>query len=551
VQRFTRALLGSSVAVVAAGALGATSLATAATAAPTIPAPAKATSPVAASESATGVNGVKWRTCTDASLAKAGAVCGFVSLPLDYAHPNRAKIQIAVSMVKHTVAASKYQGVLLVNPGGPGGSGLGLATLGQYVPNHAGDAYDWIGFDPRGVGSSKPSLSCDPNYFAGPRPLYEPVTPRLEKIWLSRSKGYAKACGKDGGALLSHMKTVDSARDMDRIRAALGQKKINYYGFSYGTYLGQVYATLFPQQVRRMVFDSNVDPRKVWYQANLDQDIAFERNIKIWFAWLAKYDSVYHLGKTQKAVEAKFYKQRYALLKKPAGGVVGPDEWSDIFLEAGYYQFTWLDLGKLWADYNTTHDAKPLIDAANDTNGVGDDNGFAVYSAVQCTDAQWPTSWAKWKRDNWKTFAKAPFETWGNAWFNAPCLFWPAKAGKPVRVNGAKVPPVLLVDETLDAATPYSGSLEVRKLFPKSRLLALPGGTTHAGSLYGNACEDDLIAAYLATGKLPARVKGSGPDATCAPLPVPDPTDVAPSAAAQSQAQSQAQTQARASAQLR
>ena len=91
---------------------------------------------------------------------------------------------------------------------------------------------------------------------------------------------------------------------MDSIRQALGLKQISYYGFSYGTYLGQVYSTLFPSHVRRLIMDSNVDPRKVWYQANLDQDVAFERNINIWFGWLAKYDSVYHLGATRQAVVA-------------------------------------------------------------------------------------------------------------------------------------------------------------------------------------------------------------------------------------------------------
>jgi pimeloyl-ACP methyl ester carboxylesterase len=103
------------------------------------------------------------------------------------------------------------------------------------------------------------------------------------------------------------MTTVDSARDMDSIRAALGQNKISYYGFSYGTYLGQVYSTLFPSHVRRLIMDSNVDPRKVWYQANLDQDIAFNRNIKIWFGWLAQHHSFYHLGNTEKAVEHRWY----------------------------------------------------------------------------------------------------------------------------------------------------------------------------------------------------------------------------------------------------
>jgi hypothetical protein len=109
--------------------------------------------------------------------------------------------------------------------------------------------------------------------------------------------------------------------------------------------------------------------------------------------------------------------------------------------------------------------------------------------------------------------------SWQNFWFNAPCKYWPAKAHKPVRITGAGAPRTLLVDQTEDAATPYSGSLEVRKLFPKSRLIALPGGTSHADSLSGNQCLDDRIAAYLSKGRLPARKAGNRADATCRPRP--------------------------------
>jgi pimeloyl-ACP methyl ester carboxylesterase len=537
VRSLRTTLFGSSVVVAAVGALAATTLSSSAAAAPAatvapVAAPAAKPAAAPAANVAAAGKGLTWGACADPDLTKAGVVCAMLSVPLDYSKPKGTKIQLALSMVKRKVSSRRYQGVMLVNPGGPGGSGLGLATLGQYVPKGAGDAYDWIGFDPRGVGASKPSLSCDPNYFAGPRPLYEPLTPQLERTWLARSKAYAQACAKAGGALLGHMKTTDSARDMESIRVALGQKQINFYGFSYGTYLGQVYATLFPSRLRRAVFDGVVNPKRVWYAANLDQDLAFERNMKIWFAWLAKYDAVYHLGKTAQQVEDLFYTTRYELAQKPAGGVVGADEWTDLFLSAAYYQLTWLDLGKLWADYNTTKDATTLVRVYNST--VGDDNTFAVYNAVQCTDTQWPKSWAQWRRDNWRTFADARYATWSNAWFNAPCLYWPAKAGKAVNVNGTKVAPILLISETLDAPTPYTGALQARALFPKSRLLALPGGTTHSGSLFGNACQDNLIADYLLTGKLPARKKGAGPDAVCAPLPVPDPTAVVPEAPAAS-----------------
>src|SRR3982750_2150147 len=216
---------------------------------------------------------VSWGVCTAASLKSRNAECGFLTVPLDYAHPGGTKIKLAVSRIKHKSTAADYQGVMLTNPGGPGGSGLTLSVLGDYVPDGVGGDYDWIGFDPRGVGSSVPSLSCDTEYFGYARPYYVPVTRSLERTWLAKAEGYAKACDRAGGALLDHVKTTDTVADMESIRKALGAKQINYYGFSYGTYLGQVYSTLHPNQVRRMVLDGNVDPRRVWYDANLDQDI--------------------------------------------------------------------------------------------------------------------------------------------------------------------------------------------------------------------------------------------------------------------------------------
>jgi len=486
----------------------------------TLPASASA-KPAVRSAAAAPAAAIKWGKCSNATLQSRHAQCGFVTAPLDYSKPSGATIKLAVSRVVHTVPNAQYQGPMLVNPGGPGGSGLIYSILGEFVPKHAGAAYDWIGFDPRGVGSSQPSISCLPNYMAGPRPPYRPTSDAILDAWLKRSKSYATACGKDQPALLEHMKTTDAARDMDTIRKALGADQINYYGFSYGTYLGQVYSTLFPTRVRRIVLDSNVDPRNVWYEANLNQDTAFERNVGIWFAWLAKYDNVYHLGKTEDAVRALFFEQENSLIDHPIGGVVGPDEWDDIFLQAPYYQSTWLDLGKLFSNWVANHKPGPMVAAYKGTEAPGDDNGFAVYNSVQCSDVQWPQKWSTWSEDNWRTDRVAPFLTWNNAWFNAPCLYWPAAAGKPTDVHGGNM--ALLIDETLDAATPYEGSLQVRKLFPKSSLLAEPGGTTHADSLFGNACVDNTIARYLADGTLPARKAGNGPDATCKPLPVPVP----------------------------
>ena len=491
----------------------------------TVAAPAAAVTPSAATQVAFKPKPIKWGRCESASLRSLKAKCGYLSVPLDYDRPKGKKIKLAVSRVARSVKKADYQGVMLVNPGGPGGSGLTLSTYGQYIPDQAGAAYDWIGFDPRGVGSSKPALTCDGRYFSYDRPKYVPAGTKGEKVWLKRAKGYAQDCAKAGGALLDNLKTTDNVKDMDVIRKALGQKQINFYGFSYGSYIGQVYATQYPTRVRRMVLDGVVDPSKSVYQANLDQDVAFDANMDVFFAWVAEHDAVYKLGKSAAMVEKQYYKQLKALDKKAAGGKIGGDEWTDIFLSAGYYVFGWEDVASAFSGWVHKGDWKTLKSLYDESSGQGPgaDNGFAMYLATQCTDMQWPKKWSTWKQDNAAIHAKAPFMTWANAWYNAPCRYWEGEVGKPVKVNGAKAPAILLIAETHDAATPFPGALEARKRFPKSVLIEGVGGTTHSGSLNGIACTDDTIAAYLKDGTLPKRVSGNKSDKQCDPVPQPKP----------------------------
>jgi pimeloyl-ACP methyl ester carboxylesterase len=470
-----------------------------------------------------GVGTVTWGACVDPTLVAFGAECGMLTVPLDYTNPRGTKVQLALSRVRHTVPDAQYQGVMLINPGGPGGSGLIFSIFATFVPNGAGGAYDWIGFDPRGVGASIPALSCIPDYSVGPRPAYEPTTRAIETAWLKRSNDYASACARNGRDLLNHIKTTDNVQDMNAIRSALGEKQINYYGFSYGTYLGQVFATMYPSKVRRMVLDANVDPRRVWYPANLDQDVAFEKVAHLFFDWIARHDSTYHLGTLEKTVEAAYYGAIDTLRATPRG-TLGPAEWEDAFLLAGYVQSTWPDVASALAAFVNSDDPAPATALYESFDAPGNDNGTAMYLGTECTDARWPRNWSIWQRDNTRVAQQAPFLTWGNAWFNAPCAFWPAKSSQPVDVRGKKLPPFLLLSETLDAATPFSGSLEVRKLFSSASLIATEGGTTHANSLAGNACVDDRIAAYLQDGTTPTRLRGSGPDVVCQAMPEPEPT---------------------------
>ncbi|MFB4316713.1 alpha/beta fold hydrolase [Actinomadura sp. 21ATH] len=485
-------------------------------------APARTAAPAAASS-------IAWGACptdvTGGAYLK-NAECGQVEVPLDYGKPDGRKISVAVSRVKATDRAN-YQGVLLGNPGGPGGSGLYLSGgLASWLPKEVAARYDIIGFDPRGVESSKPAISCVPGHSDPTRPDYVPANAKEEKVWLARSKAYADACQKKFGWMLPHMRTTNSARDVDAIRKALGAPQISYYGFSYGTYLGATYATMFPGNVKRMVWDGNVDSRNVWYEGQLRQNEAFERNMKLWWGWVAKHDSIYHLGTTAKQVEATYYRTRAAAEKAPIGGKIGPSELDDIMLSAGYNTAYYIPFAQILSAWVTEKDPAPLLEWVSEGGG---DNSLAVYLAVQGVDAPWPPKWKTWHRDAARQYASGiRFNSWSNTWFNAPIHYWGAKAGKAVKLGDARgrVAPFLLVQSTLDAATPYSGGPQMRKLFPSATLLAERGGKTHSNTLNGNACLDDKVAAYLADGTLAPRRPGNGADVSCDALPAlndPDP----------------------------
>ncbi|TYK48278.1 alpha/beta hydrolase [Actinomadura decatromicini] len=444
--------------------------------------------------------------------------CAELSVPLDYAKPGGKKITLQLTRTPHT-GKGKAKGDIVVNPGGPGGGGA-LFGPRVFAQNSAPmrEAYNVIGFDPRGVGMSVPALTCDKNYSNAPRPDYGTGDRASVRTWLKLTKGYAENCAKnDKIGLLNHIKTIDSVRDIESIRRALGNDKLDYYGASYGTYLGSAYATVYPKKVDKMVLDGNVGPSDAWYDANLNQDIQFDKNFEYYLGWIAKYDSVYHLGKKQSDVRAFFYGLRAALKKKPlrytdpdSGQTlaVGPDELTDVILNAGYRRSQ-----AVWHGYASGLSALAKGDVATfvqtfgaQTTGGSDDNSNAVYLAVQCTDVQWPLSWKKWQRDNDRIQRKHPFETWANAWFNAPCLFWGAKAGKPVDIGHTRDLPnnILMFQSTEDAATPYAGALDMQRRLKGSRLVVQDGDRTHCIVHRGSAAVDAYFDAYFLRGERPS-----------------------------------------------
>ncbi|MFJ8793973.1 alpha/beta hydrolase [Streptomyces sp. NPDC102462] len=472
--------------------------------------------------------GIDWRDCpADWGLVKP-IQCGWVTVPLDYAKPNGKQIKLAVDRIGNTGTPQERQGALVYNPGGPGGSGLRFPTRvtnKNAVWAKAAKAYDFVGFDPRGVGHSAPISCIDPQEFVK-APKADPV-PDSEADKLAQRKlarEYADGCYERSGTMLPHMTTPNTARDLDVIRAALGERKINYLGVSYGTYLGAVYGTLFPGHVRRMVVDSVVDPARdnIWYQANLNQDIAFEGRWRDWQDWVAANDAAFHLGTTRAAVQAKWLQLRATAKKNPIGGVVGPAELLSFFQSAPYYDSSWVPVATVFSKY-VAGDTQALVDAAapdlSDTAGnIASENGNAVYTAVECTDAKWPTSWQRWDRDNTRLHRDYPFLTWSNAWMNLPCATWPVKQQTPVDVRTGKgLPPVLIVQSTRDAATPYPGAVELHKRFKGSRLITERDAGSHGVTGLVNPCVNDRVDSYLLTGKVDAA------DVTCAPHATPKP----------------------------
>ncbi len=462
-----------------------------------------------------------WKNCATEKYPT--LQCASLEVPLDHRRPGGRHITLALSRVPHT--AETYQGPLLVNPGGPGGSGLRLAGfVASALPKEVAAQYDVIGFDPRGVGQSEPALDCKPGHFGPVRPDTLPSTAALEKANLDRARSFAAACGEKYGHLLPYVNTPSAVRDLDAIRQALGAEKINYFGYSYGTYLGAVYARFFPERVRRLVLDSVVDPTDVWYEANLNQDVAFDDRHRAFLAWVAEHDATYRLGTDPERVEAEWYAMRSSLAKKPAGGTVGASELEDTFIPGGYYNGYWPDLAEAFAAYVNDKDPEPLVDVYEDV-GAADasgDNTYSIYTSVQCQDADWPRDWRQWREDNWAVHEKAPFMAWNNAWYNAPCAFWPADSSRPVNIANGELPPVLLFQSTGDAATPYQGAVTVHHLLARSSLVVEEGGGNHGITLSGNTCLDEHLTAYLTDGTVP---RGYGEaDAVCEALPDPKPT---------------------------
>ncbi|MGW2645150.1 alpha/beta hydrolase [Streptomyces sp. NPDC001393] len=475
--------------------------------------------------------GIDFGACSPADLPKAPPTvrCGTVTVPLDYAHPDGAQIKLTVSRTPATQKDPRNskrkvprQGALVYNPGGPGASSMYFALLGAVpVWQRIAAAYDLVGYAPRGVGRSAP-LSCeDPKRFVR-SPTASPTHPSeaYKRQRIGQAKAYARGCARRSGSKLRFYTSLNNARDLDVLRAALGEDRLTFMGASYGTYFGALYAAMFPSHVRRMVLDSAVDPApdKIWYRNNLDQSAAFEERWADFRDWIARHDDVYQLGDTPEKVQRSYDTARERLAGKAAGGKVGPGQLQSAFLSAGYNDSYWPSQAGALSAY-LHGDAKPLVRLAapSAASAAEAENLNAVYTTVECNDAPWPTDWKVWDRDNTRLARVAPFETWDNAWMNLPCAFWPAPRQQPldVRTGQGELPPVLILAAERDAATPYPGQLEMNRRLAGSVLVTERDAGTHGIGGGPNKCVNGHVDAYLLEGRVPGR------RASCAPHQLP------------------------------
>jgi pimeloyl-ACP methyl ester carboxylesterase len=466
------------------------------------------------------VSSIAWGACP--ALAPGATrdpreVCGTVTVPLNYRNPGGKTITVAVSKIA-TAKPGRRRGDLLLNPGGPALEGLD--TPGQMAPTLPAsvlDQYDLIGFDPRGVGHSTPQ-SCGLNdaSFAGAFPY--PAADGSIDANVAAAKATAVQCAKVD---LRYFTTANTARDLDRIRVALGVPKISYWGQSYGTYLGAVYTSLFPDRTDRMVLEGDVDPNKVW----AGQTRLWGQGMADRFPDAAKVAAADHaqlgLGGTVREVTRTYLALAERLDRKAAPVPGTPLALNGVTLRGVTYQLllhneTIVPLTQFWkaaADLAagrtpTATDMAVLQQVFADTPaepGVPADNQISMILALLCGDAAWSHNVAGYAAATAADRAKFPLTAGmpANIW---PCAFWSqAPVEKPVKVTSHGPRDVLILQNRRDNATPWAGGLGMRKALGSRAAFVGADNGGHYVYGTGNACADRITVAFLGKGTFPTR----------------------------------------------
>jgi pimeloyl-ACP methyl ester carboxylesterase len=477
---------------------------------------------VAAQVKAVVQTSIGWGTCPPlqpGAKRDSREKCGTVTVPLDYQHPDGKTITIEVSEIA-TAKPGKKRGYLLLNPGGPALEGLDMpAAMAPALPASVLGSYDLIGFDPRGVGASTP-MSCGlPESFAVGFPY--PAADGSIKQNIASARAVARDCAKTGEEL-QYFTTASTARDMDRIRIALGAAKISYWGQSYGTYLGVVYTSLFPRHTGRMVLEGAVDPSKVWQQQiglwNQGMNDRFPDAATL----AAASNATLGLGSTTAQVTSTFLALAARLDRKPAAIPGANLSLSGALLREMTYELllhntTLADLTRFWkaaddlaAGKPAAADAAALQQGFADTSSPGEagvpaDNQVTMTMALICGDASWSRNVASYAASTAAARVKYPLSDGmpGNIW---PCAFWhKPPTGPPVKVTSNGPRDILILQNRRDNATPWQGALGMAAALGHRAGFVGTGNGGHYVYGTGSACADQATIAFLTRGTLPAK----------------------------------------------
>jgi pimeloyl-ACP methyl ester carboxylesterase len=417
--------------------------------------------------------------------------CATVTVPLDYAAPHGRTVDLDVLRVP---ASGQRDGAIFVNPGGPGGSATEFAAeLPLVLPHSLTDHYDLIGVDPRGVGRSAP-FDCGVDYKAVYRVDPHVDTDAEQAALLQTADQVATSCATNAGDLLTHVGTRDDARDLDAVRAAMGEPKLDYLGGSYGTVLGQVYADLFPTHVGRMVLDGVVNLGTSGLDLAVQQAAGFETALRRFADGCTSSDSCHNPDPIAAVAQVQALAERPGgIPARSADRSAGPGAVDLGLADALYSEEEWPKLDAALA--SARHgDGSGMVDLADEYLGAGN---FDVYFAVNCLDFGWPSGdEAAFVRAAQTAQAASPHFGAAIVSDYLRCLHWPVRPAPLPAVSAPGSPPIVVISTTGDPATPYAGGVAVAKRLAHG-VLVTNEGEGHGAITTGSSCINAVVAAYF------------------------------------------------------
>ena len=447
---------------------------------------------------------INWKSCNQ------DFQCATLAVPIDYEKLSTGTFEIA--LLKYEARTSKKLGSLIVNPGGPGGSGVDYAYAAEYIFSPAIlDRYDIVGFDPRGVSRSAP-IRClnDKELDANNNSDSKPDNEKEFQQILIDTKKYVEIC-KDKNKHLASYSTANVARDMDILREAVGDKQLNYMGKSYGTYLGTLYAQFFPDKVGRVVLDGAVDPTISNFQQTLTQAVGFDQAFSS-FAEDCATKKNCSLPRGKEAAIAEMQKLFAQAAKKPLPTKSSNRTLSETMLVLGtasamYDSATgWPKLRKAITEAQRGFGDK-FLELADEytgrqTDGSFPNNEFDSGAVIDCLDIDEPRTVAQIKSDAEVFAEQAPLFGPYLAYGGLTCKYFEQSQEVTIVPTKTNIP-IVVIGTTGDPATPYEWAKGLSNLLTNSRLISLTG-EGHTGQGQGNACIDDQIDDFYLSGKVPA-----------------------------------------------